>query len=584
MMVSCDGPTASTDEAALGQRSGPTAVSSLAAIPVPDPPPAPARPPLVGRYRLDDCFDARAGVERFRATQFDEVGGKMAVVLIREPRPEPRATRPHPPRWPSLDWEDDVARRAQTAGLARIVDQFIDDNHAYLAVEFPSGLNLWDAWDDPAFSAGERFAWLIQLAELLKSLHRVGAVLESLSPAQVWVSPLGDLLLDPTVRLLPLPLPATAPIRPTFTSPPELLHGLTVDARSDLYCFGALLYALELGHELGDLDFHTPGAPKPFLERFPDSHPTIGRLISKTLQPDRGLRFPSSPITEDLSGFEELIQALGQAQRALDRARLDLAAWTNTGMVRQGNEDTFALVHATEAYEGNIEDYALVLVADGMGGSAAGEVAATLAVQTLRQHLMTDFPFCALFDEPGLMPVTIEQNLIVGRIEAALREANRRVYLEARLSDDRHGMGCTAEAVYVDGRQVVLGHVGDSRTYHLHHGRLVQLTRDQTVVEGLVAAGRVTAEEAETHPRRSELRQAIGGRSDVEPQFATVELVPGDWIVVCSDGLSGAVAPTEIHAILERATSAEQACRRLVNRANLAGAFDNITVAVVRAS
>jgi serine/threonine protein phosphatase PrpC len=375
-----------------------------------------------------------------------------------------------------------------------------------------------------------------------------------------------------------------APLRPTFASPPELLHGVTVDARSDLYCFGAVLYALELGHELGDLDFHAPGAPKPFLERFPDAHPTIGRLISKTLQRDRCQRFPSSPITEDLSGFEELIQALGQAQRALDHARLDLAAWTSIGMSRQGNEDTFALVHATEAYEGDTEDFALLLVADGMGGSAAGEVAATLAVQTLRQHLMTDVPFCALSDEPGLLPVAVERELIRGRIEAALREANRRVYLEARLSDERHGMGCTAEAVYVDGRQVVLGHVGDSRTYHLHHGRLVQLTRDQTVIEGLVAAGRVTPAEAETHPRRSELRQAIGGRADVEPQFAAVELVPGDWLVVCSDGLSGAVAPTEIHAILERATSAEQACRRLVNRANLAGAFDNVTVAVVRAT
>ena len=119
-------------------------------------------------------------------------------------------------------------------------------------------------------------------------------------------------------------------------------------------------------------------------------------MLGKTLHPERVQRFPTGCVTEDLSGFEELIETLGQVQRALARVSIDLAAWTSTGMIRQGNEDTFALVHAAEARDGEAEEYAVVLVADGMGGSAAGEVAATLAVQSLRQQLLSDLPFRAL--------------------------------------------------------------------------------------------------------------------------------------------------------------------------------------------
>ena len=230
------------------------------------------------------------------------------------------------------------------------------------------------------------------------------------------------------------------------------------------------------------------------------------------------------------------------------------------------------------------DEYALVLVADGMGGSAAGEVAATLAVESMRQHLLTDLPLRALGEEPGLPCVPVDRETLRHCVEAALKAANRRVYLEARQSESRHGMGCTAEAVYLDGRQLVVGHVGDSRTYHFHRGRLAQVTRDQTLVGRLVELGQITPEEAEAHPRRSELRQAIGGRADVEPEFYAAALAPGDWVVVCSDGLTGALRPAAIQDILERATSAEQAARRLVNRANLAGAGDNVTVAVVRAT
>jgi len=139
--------------------------------------------------------------------------------------------------------------------------------------------------------------------------------------------------------------------------------------------------------------------------------------------------------------------------------------------------------------------------------------------------------------------------------------------------------------VYVDGRNVVVGHVGDSRTYQLREGRLIQLTRDQTLVNRLVELGTLTPEEAETHPRRNELQQAIGGQPDVEPGLYHERIGPGDWVVVCSDGLTNHVTAHDLLQMLQsEATSAEMAARRLVNLTLIEGATDNVTVVAVRAT
>jgi protein phosphatase len=147
-------------------------------------------------------------------------------------------------------------------------------------------------------------------------------------------------------------------------------------------------------------------------------------------------------------------------------------------------------------------------------------------------------------------------------------------------------MGCTAECVYIDSRNVVAGHVGDSRVYHVHRGRLVQLTRDQTLVNRLVELGQLTEAEAEDHPRRNELQQAIGGQPDVVPGTYSAKMNRGDWVLVCSDGLSNHITNKELETMLTReaANSAEDAARRLLNLVNLRGATDNATIVVVRAS
>jgi protein phosphatase len=374
-----------------------------------------------------------------------------------------------------------------------------------------------------------------------------------------------------------------------------------VDARADLYSFGAMLYALHVGRELTDTDFDRPGHPKPFIPRFPDIHPAFGRLMAKTFRREVEARFPTDEAgREDATGFLELVRTLNVLRRTLDNVRLEIASWTTTGIVRTGNEDAFALLHACESRQDDLGESALVLLADGMGGYEAGEVAAALAIQVLRQTLVQQPPFTALAGAspfptdvlaPGSRPdghagppPDVEQ--CKQQIKAALKEANKQVFAASRApGSKRRGMGCTAEVVYVDGRNVVVGHVGDSRTYHLHEGRLIQMTRDQTLVNRLVELGTLTPEEAETHPRRNELQQAIGGQPDVEIGLYHGVLKPGDWVVVCSDGLSNHVPALDLKQMLQsEAQSAEMAARRLVNLVNIEGATDNATVVVIRAT
>ena len=285
----------------------------------------------------------------------------------------------------------------------------------------------------------------------------------------------------------------------------------------------------------------------------------------------------------DPTGFDELINALKTCSRTLDAIRLDIAAWTSTGVVRSGNEDAVAVLHSAEVRLEDSDDFAVIVLADGMGGMASGEVASALTIQTVRDFFLRHSPFtelriAATKAETPPAPPDFPELLL-----EALKEANRAVFEEARKDDAHRGMGCTAEVVLIDGKQVYFGHVGDSRSYLLRGGRLMQVTRDQTLVSQLVALGQLTEYEAELHPQRSELQQAIGGRRDVYPDQHSLTLEMGDWLLVCTDGLSNQLKSHEIASIIMSAGSAEKAARRLVNHAILAGAFDNVSVVVVRA-
>jgi serine/threonine protein phosphatase PrpC len=588
---------------------------------------------LQERYELGEKISERSGVVRYRGVDHGTGTPPRPVVIVCQELPPAAEAMPvavpvseesgdeifpsfddlpssptdvvaGQPSWPSVFWERRLLRTLEHPGLPVELDYFSDDRCEYLVEEVPAGRSLWDAWDDPEASARQRFGLLGQVAELLHRLHQCNTVLEGLRPDIVVVGEDGQVRLSDISDLLPIPVPLDAPLRGGLYTAPEVLAAQgTADARADLYSFGAMLYALHLGRELTEREFDKgkAGHPKPFLAEFPDLHPGLARLLMKTWRREVELRFPTDEACkEDSTGFAELVRTLDVLGRTYDNVRLEIASWTTTGIVRTGNEDAFALLHACESRQDDLGECALILLCDGMGGYEAGEVAAALAIGALRQFIVQQKPFAALAGGPvlptdpltqmsrpeGHAPPPLDVEAVKAALKAALKEANKQVFTASRAPGaKRRGMGCTAEAVYVDGRNVVVGHVGDSRTYHLHEGRMIQMTRDQTLVNRLVELGTLTPEEAETHPRRNELQQAIGGQPDVEPGLYAGVLVPGDWVVVCSDGLSNHISAKDLQQMLQtEATSAQMAARRLINLTNLEGATDNATVVVVRAT
>ena len=583
------------------------------------------------RYELLGMVAERDGVERYKALDHG-VAPPLPVMLVRQAigTTEPPAVAPEPlaeseeadeilpsfddavafpdtqvmagqPRWPSIGWERKLLAMMDSPALPALLAHFSDEQSEYLILEAPRGRSLWDAWDDPEGGAAQRFGVLAQVARLLHLLHGCKAMVEGLRPDMVVVDDKGMARLASLADLLPLPLPSGASVRGTMYTAPELLAGSgEADARADLYGFGAMLYSLHVGRELNErTDFDKPGHPKPFLPRFPDAHPAFARLMMKTFRREPEARFPTDEAGKaDPTGFLELAATLEVLGRTTDTVRLEISSWTSTGIVRTGNEDAFALLHAAESRQDDLGEAALILLCDGMGGYEAGEVAAAATLCSLRATLGKLPAFAAVagaspFPADPLSPPPREQGhagaaldvaAAKAAIKDALKEANRAVFAASRAPGaKRRGMGCTAQAAYLDGRNLVVGHVGDSRTYHLHEGRLIQVTRDQTLVNRLVELGSLSPEEAATHPRRNELQQAIGGQPDVNPEVYAQKLSPGDWVVVCSDGLTNHVADKDLAQMLQsEATSAEMAARRLVNLTLIEGATDNVTVVVVR--
>jgi protein phosphatase len=589
---------------------------------------------LRDRFELQELLVERAGVQRYKGADH-ATSLAVPVVILRQQLPMaiqpaaeslttiaeeasdeilPSFDEPAPasfpiteimaalPEWPSINWERRLLHLLEYPTLPTIVDHFSDESHEYLVLEVPSGQSLWDAWDDPDSDSHTKFGYLVEIAETLQRLHQNNAIVESLRPDDIVVGDHGRIRFTDLAVLLPLPFPTDTSVRNSLYTAPELIAGFGgVDARADLYAFGALLYALHLGRELdARTDFDEASTPKLF-SRFPDIHPAFGRLLMKTLCKQVERRFPSDEASkEDATGFSELIRTLEVLRRSYDHVRLDVASWTSTGIIRTGNEDAFAILHAAESRQDDLGEAALVILCDGMGGYEAGEVAAAMTIQTLRQNLTKLAPFNVA---AGASPFATDPQAHVSRpqghaagpidvdavkqaIKLALKEANKIVFQASRApGSKRRGMGCTAEVVYVDGHTLVVGHVGDSRTYHLHEGRLIQLTRDQTLVNRLVELGTLSPEDAETHPRRNELQQAIGGQPDVEPGLYHGRLSSGDWVIVCSDGLTNHVQSNDLQQMLQsEAASAEMAARRLVNLTLIEGATDNVTVVAIRAT
>ncbi len=225
------------------------------------------------------------------------------------------------------------------------------------------------------------------------------------------------------------------------------------------------------------------------------------------------------------------------------------ASKTDVGSVREHNEDSM------------LAQSPLFVVADGMGGHEAGEVASAIAIQRMSE----------------LAPHELDSDLLCN----AVSQANAAILQAAQDGTGRPGMGTTLTAALICDNRALIAQVGDSRAYLLHEGKLKRITRDHSLVADLIEQGRLTEEEARVHPQRSVITRALGSDSEMPPDVYDVSLEDGDRLMLCSDGLCGMITDDSIAAILVTNPDPSECCNALINEAIAAGGLDNVTVIVV---
>lgn len=255
------------------------------------------------------------------------------------------------------------------------------------------------------------------------------------------------------------------------------------------------------------------------------------------------------------------------------------AGKSDIGLVRKTNEDEFLCLRLNELLniESSEADLYLCIVADGMGGRNAGEIASSMAVHDVVE-----------FIKEKHINVLLDKDMSEEKIFDLIREAicysNDSIYKKSLLNSELVGMGTTLSMILVKDNTLFYGHVGDSRIYIIKKNQITKLTEDHSLVAELVKKGTIKPEEAVRHPQKNIITRALGTEYNIEADLGKYEMQEGDYILLCSDGLSNLILDSEIMEIVISAEDVDQACDNLINRAKENGGFDNITVVVIHNS
>ena len=238
--------------------------------------------------------------------------------------------------------------------------------------------------------------------------------------------------------------------------------------------------------------------------------------------------------------------------------RYTCAGRTDVGVIRSGNEDNYLMA----------VDHGVFIVADGMGGHAAGEVASEMAVRIIARELG---------DLSGCTDVEAAE-----KVRRSIVEANSAIFERTLAEQDKRGMGTTATAMILLNGNYLIGQVGDSRAYVLRDGALKQLTKDHSYVQEQVDAGYLSPEEARTHPYSNVITRCVGANVDVAPDVYLGSLRSGDVYLIASDGLTGMIEDEDLLRMMLKGQTPQQLAEDLVSEANRRGGLDNVTVIIVR--
>jgi len=282
---------------------------------------------------------------------------------------------------------------------------------------------------------------------------------------------------------------------------------------------------------------------------------------------------PSNPEPPRLDPLADTILAARNDLRLKPNINLACSQFTSVGQKRKQNQDSLLTMQTVKVNLSDSAPLGLYVVADGMGGQASGEVASGIVVSTLAQYAHS-----ALFSR--FLGGNLSDRDVTNWLRTSIEAANVAV-LEGR-TDRANDMGSTVVAIVVKGNMAHIAHVGDSRAYRLDaDGQLERLTMDHSLVEQLVQAKQITPEEARTHRRRNVVYRTVGDKESVEIDVTSIEVNPGDKLVLCSDGLNSMIPDSRITAVVRESPSLSEAARNLADAANVAGGDDNITVVLV---
>ena len=411
-------------------------------------------------------------------------------------------------------------------------------------------------------SEPEAIAAAVQVCQAISFVHRRALRLNDICPESVAVAKDGRLKLTGLDYVSNDNELQGEPIFNDGYTAPEIYRGKKVDKRADIFSAGAILYTWLTGaripseswrEEAGPVQFYPPHVVTPRLEK----------AIRRAIAFNPAERWPS------IDEFKAELIALGGS------VRLRAAAMTDVGRVREHNEDSvLAVEYVRESLIEPAQSH-LFVVADGMGGAEAGEVASAIAVETIRSYV-----------EGQLETARGEVKNVSELLTGALEEANSKIIEYVASHPESRGMGSTGVCAIVTPADAAVAWVGDSRGYLMEGAALRQVTKDHSLVARLVEIGQITAEEALTHEHKNVITRSLGARQSgpAGAEAIASKLKRGDKLLLCSDGLTAHVMDNQIRDILGRNADPFDAARELIAAANAGGGTDNISVIVVYAS
>ncbi|HEV7987922.1 MAG TPA: Stp1/IreP family PP2C-type Ser/Thr phosphatase, partial [Candidatus Binataceae bacterium] len=411
-------------------------------------------------------------------------------------------------------------------------------------------------------SEPEAIASAVQICQAISFVHRRALRLNDICPESIALAKNGRIKLTGLDYVSNDNELQSEPIFNDGYTAPEIYRGKKVDKRADIFSAGAILYTWLTGtripseswrEEAGPVQFYPPHVVTPRLEN----------AIRHAIAFNPGDRWPT------IDEFKSELIAVGGT------IRLRAAAMTDVGRVREHNEDSvLAVEYIRESMIEPAQSH-LYVVADGMGGAEAGEMASAIAVETIRSYI-----------ESRLETTSTDATNGADMLTAALEEANSKIIEYVGSHPESRGMGSTGVCAIVTPADAAVAWVGDSRAYVLEGATLRQVTKDHSLVQRLVEIGQITAEEAHTHEHKNVITRSLGARPSgpAGAEALALKLKRGDKLMLCSDGLTAHVMDPEIRDILGRNADPFDAARELVVAANAGGGTDNISVIVVYAS